>query len=162
MFNKLLKDESDRLLFQYIDEFKRILSYQDITVDEFLKDIEIDIEAHESYDYHTVLINSHYNIPMLTYEEETPNYRAYYKDFYAAVKSAFVAELKIIYDEYMESLQESEEDLDYFANRHYVSDKTSEDMNEVTEEERISLINSYKKEISLLQERMATIKKALQ
>lgn len=161
MYNKILKEETDRIVFQYIEEFKNTLTYKKVTIEEYLKDIEIDVEAHESYEYYSLVINNHFKKPLVSDSDVEPNYTAFYQEFYESVKTAFVNELKLMETEYMDEIEENKEDLEYFVNRKYLDELYFKKSEPITEEERDALIKEYKKEIMILEGKVKTIKKAL-
>lgn len=160
MYSKILKEETEKIVFQYLEELKNTLVYKKTTIDDFLKDIEIDIEAQESYDYYSLIIDNHFKKPLVNKEGMNPNYLAFYEEFYASVKKAFIEELRLLESNYLSEISENQEDLDYFAERKYLTEVYFSKTGQITEEERNSLIKEYKKEIAILEGQLKILRRA--
>lgn len=97
MYKELLKNETDRVICQYRDEFIRLVNIKPVNIDEYLKYIEIDIEANDAYDYNSLIIDNHFNKPIISdFGNSRPNFDAFYIDFYQSVKEAFLMEVESI------------------------------------------------------------------
>lgn len=156
MYKKILKEETDRVLFQYIDEFRNLINVKPMNIDEYLKDIEIEIEANDTYDYYTLVIDNHFKKPIISKSGDSrPNFDAFYADFYQSVKEAFLAEVKTIKDNLITEFNENQEDAEYFENRDYLKEESIESIGgEVSEEERVILINGYLNKNKVIQEKL--------
>lgn len=98
IYNNMLKEEIERIIFQYVDDLKIKFINPNISIDDYLKDIEIDVEARESYDYHYQIIDKKFNLSDEVLSSKTDlNFKEFFRDFYKSVRKAFLEELKDIY-----------------------------------------------------------------
>lgn len=161
MYNNILKEEAERILFQYFDDYKNILSFQPMSLDEYLNSIELDIEASESYDYYSIVINNHFRKNPLNFNDIEYNCNAYTKDFYNSVKSAFLKELQDLEMEYVSELTERESEYNYYKERHYKDDDRFLDDEPITEKERLSFMEENLSEINEFNQKIKTIRNSI-
>lgn len=161
MYKNILKEESERILFQYFDEYKNALNIKQISIDDFLKSIEIDIEASESYDYYSVVINNHFKNVIFAVQDIEEISFEYYKDFYKAVKEAFVKELKDLELEYISELSTIKKEFDYFKDRLYINEELMEGEEPVSEEERFYFMEKNNEEMSHYDNKIRRIRRAI-
>lgn len=156
MYKKILKEETDRVFFQYIDEFTNLINIKPINIDEYLEDIELEIEANEAYDYNNLTIDDHFKNPIVSKDGDSrPNFDAFYKEFHQSVKNAFLTEIMDMKKNLVTELEENREDMEYFKNRDYLKEEFIDDMGgDVSEEERVVLINSYLNRNKVIQEKI--------
>lgn len=94
MYKEILEEEVDRVLLQYLDEFKNIMNVRQIDIDDYLKKINIEDEANDVYYYNNLIIDDYFKKPIIIEEDDSrPNFDAFYKEFYLAVKDAFLKEI---------------------------------------------------------------------
>lgn len=161
MYKNILKEESERILFQYFDEYKHIISVKPLSIDDFLKNIEIDIEASESYDYYSVVVNNHFRNKLLAAQDVEEISFEYYKDFYTAVKDAFIKELKELELEYSSELAVIKTEFDYFEKRLYIEDELMEGEEPISEEERFYFMEKNNEEIKHYDKKLRGIRNAI-
>lgn len=156
MYKKILKEETDRVFFQYIDEFTNLINIKPINIDEYLEDIELEIEANEAYDYNNLIIDNHFKKPLLSKDGDyRPNFNAFYAEFYQSVKEAFLAEVETMKNNLTTEFKENQEDAKYLENREYLKEESMDDVGrEFSEEERVVLINSYLNKNKVIQEKL--------
>lgn len=161
MYNNILKEESERILFQYFDEYKSVLNLKPVSIDEFLKNIEIDIEASDSYDYYSVVINNHFRNKLLAAKDIEEISYEYYKDFYKAVKTAFIKELRELEIEYTSELSSIKTEFEYFNKRLYIEDDLMEGEEPVSEDERLYFMQKNNEEIKNFDRKIKSIRSAM-
>lgn len=94
MYKEILEEETDRVLLQFLDEFKSIVNVKQIDIDEYLKQINIEDEANDVYYYNNLIIDDYFKKPIINEEDDSrPNFDAFYKEFYSSIKDAFLKEI---------------------------------------------------------------------
>lgn len=135
MYNNVLKEETERVVFQYTEELKIKAACEKILIDEYLKDIQLDVEAYESYEYHTKVINDKFKLDdiMMSIEIDR-NFKAFFKDFYKSVRTAFIKELE---DEYKLVLGNADEMIEEILKERYKAIEETIEFEELDDSESL-------------------------
>lgn len=94
MYKQMLKEETERVLFQYIDEYINVLNIKQVDIDDYLKTINLEDEANDIYYYYNTEIDNHFKKPIFIEEDDSrPNFDEFYKEFYKSIRTAFLEEV---------------------------------------------------------------------
>lgn len=160
-YNKLLKEQSENILFQYFNEFKYCVMLGQTDFDKYLEIISIEDEIQDILDYNELIILKSLNIDYCDIDKEEKALSQLSKDLIPVLKQTYKDELKSYLSKELENLKEETETIDYYENKKDKIEFPKMCIKEITDKERKEFIEECNNSISLIKKKINRLEKAI-